>query len=149
MNDLLKKNMHILIAICTVFTALPLLFTGGNTSQFIVVNGDLGESEDVTLKTLVCREAIKEIRSGSLSDHFFHPAIISQIKDSDSDDYKLPEDSKIFVHLIGMNICKGVVKTNIGFKSYEAVISQEGPLIFRVTSMIPKKPTIEEVKEYL
>ena len=136
--------LSILIGLFNMFSA-----DSGTTVNLIVVNGKSNESTKSELKEVICRQAFHSWRDGKISDYYIHPDLIRQIKKSESKEFNLNDVNHFYFKMEGRDICKVVARTNKGFKAYRAVISENGLLLYRVTSIKPHTPSYTQIKEYL
>jgi hypothetical protein len=142
----IKENMHILLLgnfVLLVF--LIFLIPKEGPSSFIVVDQSTNETEN--LRKIICQKAFKTWKEGSLSDFYMHPDIIEAI--SSSEEFNLEGAQNLYFKMDGREVCFVVVKTKVGFSAFEAVMSKDGPLMYRLTSLRSKKPTLTEIKDYL
>jgi len=129
----IKENMHILLLgnfVLLVF--LIFLIPKEGPSSFIVVDQSTNETEN--LRKIICQKAFKTWKEGSLSDFYMHPDIIEAI--SSSEEFNLEGAQNLYFK-------------KVGFSAFEAVMSKDGPLMYRLTSLRSKKPTLTEIKDYL
>jgi hypothetical protein len=148
----LKDHLHILVLINLVFTFFIIVFgNGGQQSEqkMVVINGQKSDFKEISLKELICKEAFNSWKDQKISESFVHPEIINKIKNGAFDTFNPNEIDNIYYKIEGRDICKTIVKLKQGFISFESVISLDGPLMYRITSLSLKKPTYTEIKEYL
>lgn len=144
----IKDKVHILI-IVNIFITVLLLFTGKSESvNLAIVEGLDTESSMSKLKIAICKKAFFDLKQNKYSDYFVHPEVSSYLK-SNEDEFFFTEIENFFFTFEGREVCRVVGKTNKGFIAYEAVISKDGPLIYRLTSLKSEKPTYKEVKEHI
>jgi hypothetical protein len=148
----LKEHLPILVVANLVLTLLLIVFSGNHgesDSKMIVINGKSSDFKEVTLKELICKEAFVSWKNQKISNSFIHPEIITKIKNGAFSAFDPHEIEDIFYKIEGRDICKAIVKLKQGFVSFESVISLDGPLMYRITSLSLKKPKYAEIKEYL
>lgn len=122
--------------------------SSGVEKQTIVIDGRQKELKDNSLKELVCKEAFNTWRDGKISESFMHPSVIEAIK-KNSLDIDSENITNIFTKMRGRDVCQTIIKTSEGFHAFNSVVSLDGPLMFRITSLSSKKPTLEDIKAYL
>lgn len=147
---LLKDNAHFIIALIFLMQVIGGLFKSTNTvTNVTILNQREGDNEGQILKEAICREAMESLRSKRFSDNFIHPEIIRFLNGRKAQDYDLSAVTNLFYKFEGRDVCRVVAKTNEGFIAFHVVVSTDGPLMYRVTSIEPQKPTVSMVKDYL
>ena len=148
--DKLKENLHILLLINMFFTFITFLSTGSSEEvNLVIINGEDKSSNDKALKKAICQQAFNSWSEDKLSDYYMHPDIINLILDEEDENLDIKDVEKFYFKMEGREICRIVARKKEGFSAFEAVISKDGLLIYRMTSLKAEKPTYSEIKEYL
>lgn len=148
MIEKVKDNLHFVLIVNLMLTFLILINGSSEGSvNLIAVGGNNSESSEESLREVICREAFKGWREGELSNFYIHPEVISFIKNTNKDIYKMDDVIDSYFEMKGREVCLVILKKKDGFTSFEAVISKNGPLLYRVTSLNPKKPELTKIKE--
>lgn len=141
----IKEKLPLLVAL-NLFLTLILLFSTGSNSVTIYSPSEKG-SQNNAIKLHICKSAFEEIKNKKISEFFVHPDLVEGIQKQEV--YKIGEESKIFSKMAASELCNVVIKTQKGFKSFQAVIREDGPIHYRITSITHRKPEYHEIKEYL
>ena len=116
------------------------------TVNLIVINGKKDKLASKELREVICREAFNSWQEGTFSNYYFHPDVVTYIENSN---LKIKDVEKFYFKMEGRDICRVVVKRAKGFSAFQAIVSKDGQLIYRVTSIKAEKPTYSEIKDYL
>lgn len=146
----IKDNFALILLLNLFVSALVLITNDGSPDvNLIVINGKTQQGTEKELKKVICQEGFSSIKDKSFSDYYLHPQISKQIQEKNSPDYKLDSVSDFYFKMEGREICRVVAKKDDGFIAFEAVVSSDGPLLYRITSIRSQKPVYKEIKEYL
>lgn len=143
--ELIKEYQPLLIALNLFLTFL--LFVFPSDSGITIYSPSDKTSSNSSIKLHICKSAFEGIKNKKISEYFIHPDVIKNISEEDA--YIFAADSKIYSKMAASELCNVVVRTDKGFKAFQAVIREDGPLHFRATSITFKKPEYHEIKEYL
>lgn len=150
MIDKIKENIHILVALNVILNFFILMNTKTEEVVNLVnVNGHTNSSKKIVLKKAICEMAFNSLRDLRPSDYYFHPDLIEAIKESSGDTYNLSNVEQFYFKMEGRDICRAIGRKKEGFIAFETVISRNGPILYRITSIKPETPQYSEIKEYL
>ena len=150
MLEKLKENLHILLLLNLALTILG-LGLGDNSSEekIVVLGSDSVNSEGLELKRKICESAFNGWKSGSLSDFLIHPVIIKDIQDGVFSKVDIENSEKLYFKMENREHCKVIIRSKTGFKSIKAIVSTNGPINHRITSLEVIKPKIQDVQEFM
>lgn len=115
----------------------------------MVVVGDLsGKQSEEMIKLTICKQAFKGLQEGSASDFYLAPDLIEKSR-SEDDILGIKKAESFYHKMVERNLCRVIAKFRDGFRAYDVYIGEDGPLLYRVSSIISKTPKISEVEEHL
>ena len=116
-------------------------------NKTVYVSGEAPENRENILKGHICEAAFSSFSHGELSSDFIHPEIIKYLREEAS--YKSEDIRDVFTKMTSRDNCRVIFKREKGFSGLNVVITSNGPLGFRVTSLSDIKLKVEDVRSYL
>lgn len=150
MIEKIKENTHLLLLGNLLISFFLLFYINSNERLKVIVIGGQSKEESVNnLRIKICENAINAIKTKEYSDYYIHPIVIEGLKETQDKSFDFQEIQKFYFKMQDREFCRVTGLKKNGFVAFDAVISEDGPLHYRLTSIRPIKPKISEVKEYL
>lgn len=145
----LNLSHELILLICNLAMTTGILISIANSESPSINVFSTGKDTNVELKDLICKSAFRSFKEGKASASLVHPELLTVIEKGDFPELKIEKDDQLFFKSIGRDVCRAIIKKEKGFSAIDAVISSDGPLGFRITTLTKVKLSVEDVRSYL
>jgi len=111
-------------------------------------NSERGDSKK-ELKKSICKEAFLKYKQGDPVTDLFHPEIAHHLLEEKRSEFSMKGIDQVFVEMISKDECRVILKRKTGFSGLNAIITKDGPLGLRITTLKNIKLKLHDVRTYL